>query len=110
MQLTAPSPNHVQENVWPIRLVAMWMGLNILDVLLTMHLLGIGGAEGNPFLAYVQDYVGAGPMLTLKLALALLAGGILLRLGRVRLLPIARRGMALVVLYNLAVLSLIVFV
>jgi hypothetical protein len=30
--------------------LVLWMGLNVLDELLTFHLFGLGGAEGNPFL------------------------------------------------------------
>jgi hypothetical protein len=48
----------------------MWMGLNALDALLTLHLPGLGGAEGNPLLATIQNHAGGEFMLLAKLLLA----------------------------------------
>jgi hypothetical protein len=86
---------------WPSRTLAMWMGLNALDALLTLHLPGLGGAEGNPLLATIQNHAGGEFMLLAKLLLAFGAGYLIWKIGRFALLGVANKLMALVVLYNL---------
>lgn len=87
---------------WPRRPLGLWLGLNMLDALLTFYLLGLGGTEGNPMLGFVQAQVGAGSMLIAKLAFASAAGVAMWSRGRSDLLRIAGGLMGLVVAYNLA--------
>ena len=87
--------------VWTSGVFATWMGLNLLDAVLSFHLLGIGGTEGNPLLAAIQSQVGGNLMLLTKLLLAAAAGLAVGMLGRTALLGVANRLMAVVVLYNL---------
>ncbi len=82
------------------RALGVWMGVNALDVLLTFYLLGIGGAEGNPMLAFALAAGGVGSLLAVKLGLALAAGLVIARMGRLALLGAASRLMSLVVVYN----------
>ena len=85
--------------------LGLWMGVNALDMLLTFYLLGIGGIEGNPMLASALAFGGAGSMLAVKLGLALAAGLVISRMGRLALLGVASRLMSLVVVYNAALLT-----
>ena len=85
--------------------LALWMGVNALDMLLTFYLLGTGGTEGNPLLGFALAYGGAGSMLAVKLGLALAAGLVISRMGRPALLGAASRLMSLVVVYNAGLLA-----
>ena len=85
--------------------LAVWMGINGLDALLTFYLLGIGGTEGNPMLAYLMAQGGGELMLGVKLGLALMAGLTIWTMGRLALLGAASRLMSLVVVYNAGVLA-----
>ena len=87
------------------RALGVWMGVNALDVLLTFYLLGIGGAEGNPMLAFALAAGGVGSLLAVKLGLALAAGLVISRMGRPALLGVASMLMSLVVVYNAALLA-----
>ena len=87
------------------RALGLWMGVNALDVLLTFYLLGIGGAEGNPMLAFALAAGGAGSLLAVKLGLALVAGLVISRMGRLAMLGAASRLMSLVVVYNAGLLA-----
>ena len=80
----------------------MWLGLHLIDVLLTFYLFGLGGAEANPMLAFVEGHAGASLMLTAKLILALAAGLVLMQKGKSALLGVGNRLMGVVVAYNLA--------
>jgi len=87
------------------RALGLWMEVNALDGLLTFYLLGIGGAEGNPMLAFALAAGGDGSLLAVKLALALTAGLVISRMGRMALLGAASRLMSLVVVYNAGLLA-----
>lgn len=84
--------------------LAVWMGINGLDALLTFYMLGIGGTEGNPMLALLMAQGGGDLMLGVKLGLALVAGLTIRSMGRLALLTAASRLMSLVVVYNAALL------
>ncbi len=86
------------------RPLAVWMGVNALDLLLTFYLLSVGGMEGNPMLALALAHGGAASMLAVKLGLALVAGITISRMGRLALLSAANRLMSLVVVYNAGLL------
>ena len=81
-------------------MLVAWMGLHVLDALLTAHLMGMGGVEGNPLLRTVQGQVGAELILVAKVMGAGGVGLLIWRSGRTRLMPLANSLMALVVLYN----------
>ena len=85
--------------------LSRWMGVNALDALLTFYLLGIGGTEGNPMLAFAFAAGGVGSLLAVKLTLALTAGLVISRMGRPAMLVAASRLMSLVVVYNAALLA-----
>ncbi len=85
--------------------LAVWMGINGLDALLTFYMLGIGGTEGNPMLAFLMAQGGGEFMLAVKLGLALVAGLTICSMGRPALLGVASRLMSLVVVYNAALLA-----
>ena len=87
------------------RALGLWMGVNALDAVLTFYLLGIGGAEGNPMLAFALAVGGVGSLLALKLTLALTAGLVISRMGRPAMLVAASRLMSLVVFYNAGLLA-----
>ncbi len=90
---------------WLPRPLRLWMGVNALDLLLTFLLFGVGGVEGNPMLALALAYGGTGGLLALKLGLALAAGLVISRMGRLALLGVASRLMGLVVVYNAGLLA-----
>ena len=85
--------------------LAVWMGINGLDALLTFYLLGIGGTEGNPMLAFLMGQGGGELMLAVKLGLALVAGLTIWSMDRLSLLSAASRLMSLVVVYNVVLLG-----
>lgn len=80
--------------------LAAWLGVNALDAMLTLMLLGLGGIEGNPMLSYLQGEMGAIWMLTIKLAVSAAVGLMLIVRGRAPMLALANKLMALVVMYN----------
>jgi hypothetical protein len=73
----------------------------MLDALLTLYLLGLGGTEWNPRLRFVQAQLGAGSMFIVKLTLATAAGVAIWSRGRSDLLRIASGLMGFVVANNL---------
>jgi len=58
--------------------LSVWVGLNVLDALLTLFLLGAGGVGGNPMLSAMQSEMGAVGMLFSKIGIAAIAGVALL--------------------------------
>jgi hypothetical protein len=86
----------------PPNLLVMWAGLHVIDALLTLSLLGLGGIEGNPLLATVQSTLGDVSMLGAKVVVALAAGLAVVRAGKGSILGLGNTLMAGVVLYNAA--------
>jgi hypothetical protein len=84
---------------------AAWLGVNILDALLTYIMLGMGGIEGNPALSKLQGMFGPTGMLMAKLALSAAVGFALVMREKGHLLVLASRLMGLVVAYNTVVLA-----
>jgi hypothetical protein len=82
------------------RVLVAWLGVNLLDAMLTLMLLGLGGIEGNPMLSYLQSEVGAIWMLTSKLAISAAVGLALVMRDRAPMLALASKLMGLVVVYN----------
>jgi len=82
--------------------LSVWVGLNVLDALLTLFLLGAGGVGGNPMLSAMQSEIGAVGMLFSKIGIAAIAGVALLTINRAPLLVLASKLMAIVGLYNVA--------
>ena len=81
-------------------ILGVWLGLNALDALLTLYLLGVGGIEANPMLSAMQSEMGAVGMLLTKFGLAGFAGISLIAKGRPALLNLANKLMGVVVVYN----------
>lgn len=90
----------------PGLILLTWAALNVMDALLTFHHLSWGGFEGNPLLANAQAELGSVPMLAAKITGALVIGLFLTRLRKHRQLTLAGAGMALVVLYNAALVPI----
>ena len=90
----------------PSLLLLAWAAINVMDVLLTFHHLSWGGFEGNPMLASLQAELGAVPMLAAKMTGALIIGLLLYRTRKHRQLTLAAAGMAIVVLYNAALVPI----
>ena len=65
----------VNERRWFLAIVLL--ALNVLDVVMTRRIIGLGGAEVNPLLKPIID--GAAAPLMIKVMLALLIGVLLLR-------------------------------
>ena len=86
----------------PSMLLMVWVAINLMDAALTMSHIAWGGLEGNPLHASVQASLGAGTMVAAKMTGALIIGLVLARLGRYDYLSLANAGMAIVVLYNAA--------
>jgi hypothetical protein len=86
-------------------ILALWMCLHALDALLTHHLLGVGGTEGNPLLAMLQGPLGDVGMLWAKLTGAAAVGIVVARTQRPAVLRAANGVMALVVLYKAALVA-----
>ena len=86
----------------PSLLLLTWAAVNVFDALLTFNHLGWGGMEANPILAALQAHLGASGMLAAKVTGALMIGLALVRTGKQRYLSLAAAGMALVVIYNAA--------
>ena len=61
-----------------------FLGANIADSISSAHALLYGGVEGNPFIASGIHYIGMEPTLILKLAVAMVIGAILVRVGKAR--------------------------
>ena len=89
----------------PSLLLLTWAALNVMDALLTFNHLSWGGSEGNPLLANLQ--LGSVPMLAAKITGALVVGLLLTRTHKHRQLTLAGVGMALVVLYNSALVPMV---
>jgi len=83
----------------------VWIALNAADALITWYSFGVGAAEGNPLLTSVQHALGAGPMLLLKMAGAVLVGALVWRWGKRHVLRAMSWGMLIVVAYNLAIIG-----
>ena len=91
----------------PTVLLLMWAAINLMDVLLTYHHLSWGGAEGNPMLAGIQANLGVISMLAAKMTAALVFGIVIFRMGKYRYLLRSGAGMSLVVLYNAALIPVV---
>ena len=91
----------------PSMLLLTWAAINVMDALLTFHHLTWGGFEGNPLLANLQAELGSVPMLAAKITGALVIGLFLTRTGQHRQLSLAGAGMAIVVLYNAALVPFV---
>ncbi len=82
-----------------------WIALNAADALITWYSFGVGASEGNPLLTSVQHFLGAGPMLLVKMAGAVLVGALVWRWGKRHVLRAMVWGMLIVVAYNLVVVG-----
>ncbi|MDA1035598.1 MAG: DUF5658 family protein [Chloroflexi bacterium] len=91
----------------PSLLLLTWAALNVMDALLTFHHLTWGGFEGNPLLASLQTELGSVPMLAAKVTSALVIGLLLTRTHKHGQLSLAGAGMAIVVLYNAALVPFV---
>ena len=101
------SETHQDTLFTPTLLLLMWAAINVMDVLLTYQHLSWGGAEGNPLLAGVQANLGVVSMLAAKMTGALIFGIVFYRLGKGRYLARSGAGMSVVVLYNAAIIPLV---
>ena len=63
-----------------------FLGANVADAVSSAQALLYGGTEGNPLIATGIHYIGMGPTLILKLAVAMVIGAILMKAGKARLL------------------------
>ena len=63
-----------------------FLGANIADAISSAQALLYGGAEANPLIASGIHYLGMESTLILKLAIAMVVGGILIKSGNARLL------------------------
>ena len=63
-----------------------FLGANAADAISSAHALLYGSAEANPLLASGMHYLGMEPTLILKLAVATVIGGLLMKAGKARLL------------------------
>ncbi len=84
-----------------------WIGLNIIDALLTGFALALGAVEANPLLNLFATHVGHHGMLFIKTLLAISLGGILWERGSIRILTGANSLMLCVVIYNMLVITFI---
>ena len=80
--------------------LGIWVGLNVLDAMLTFYMLGLGWTEANPMLGFVESRVGTSLMLVTKLAISTTVGVVIVSIGRAHLLRIASALMGMVVAYN----------
>jgi len=92
--------------VRPPSLLYIWVSLHVLDVLLSLYLIGLGGREGNPLLAALEGPLGTVGMLGFKLSAAGVIGLLLWQSERWPLLHKANIGIGVVVLYNAALVAL----
>ena len=86
----------------PSLLLLLWVAINLMDGALTLSHIAWGGLEGNPLHASVQASLGTGSMVAAKMTGAMVVGLVLARMGRYDYLSLANAGMAIVVLYNAA--------
>ena len=63
-----------------------FLGANVADAISSAHALLYGSGEANPLIAIGIHHVGMEPTLILKLALAMIIGGVLMKAGKARLL------------------------
>jgi len=80
--------------------LALWVSLNALDSALTWQTVSLGGYEANPFLKLATQSYGDAFMLVMKMALALLFGVLVWRIGSRRFRSVLNLGMSLVVITN----------
>jgi hypothetical protein len=89
----------------PLALVSTLFALNLLDTLTTHIGLQLGAVEANPIVANLIGEVGAAPAYAAKISFVLIAGILLLRMGRTTALSWLNRGMAMIVALNIIVLT-----
>ncbi len=61
-----------------------FLGANVADAISSARALLYGGTEANPIIASGIHYIGWEPTLILKLAVAMVIGGILVKAGKAR--------------------------
>ena len=91
----------------PSLLLLTWAAINVMDVLLTYNHLRWGGLEANPLLATIGTALGPISMLAAKMTAALAIGLFLIRIGKTRQLAGAGAVMSLVVMYNAALVPVV---
>ena len=91
----------------PSLILLTWAAINVIDALLTFHHLSWGGLEINPLLGSVQAELGSVGMLAAKITGALAIGLVLVRTRKHRALSVAGACMAIVVLYNAALVPIV---
>lgn len=89
----------------PFALLGTLLALNLLDTLTTHIGLQLGALEANPIVAGLIGDIGEAPAYAAKLSLVLIAGILLLKLGRTTALSWLNRGMVVIVASNIVVLT-----
>ena len=82
-----------------------WIGLNVIDALLTGLSIALGGVEANPILNMFALRLGSNGMLFVKTMFAIALGGILWERRKIQTLATMNSVMVAIVLYNMIVIT-----
>jgi hypothetical protein len=86
-------------------MASLWLAFNGLDSLTTYIALRVGAIEANPVMSGISSAVGEIPGYAMKLAFAAAVAILLYRTRKVRLFKWLNLGMAVIVIFNVGVLT-----
>ena len=86
---------------------ALFLALQVLDVATTLVVLDMGGAEQNPL---IQQFLKVGPALglTVSKALVLALAGLLVSVGKLKVIRLANAAFGFVVIWNVVIICRII--